>query len=89
MKKVEKENGQTGEALGPGKGRIERLIRCIGVAMFTEKAVRIRMDGGHPAKEIVGRIDKIATASSMLKIGLEDAHEWIRLDDVLDMELES
>lgn len=68
--------------------RLERLIRCIGVAMFTEKDVRIRLSVDARETELVGRIDKIATESSMLKIGLEDTYEWIRLNDVVDMQIE-
>lgn len=68
--------------------RLERLIRCIGVAMFTEKDVRIRLSVDTHESELIGKIDKIATESSMLKIGLEDTYEWIRLNDVVDMQIE-
>jgi hypothetical protein len=38
-------------------------------------------------REVIGKIDKIATDTKQLKIGFEDSYEWIRLEDALDMEI--
>lgn len=67
--------------------RIDELVRTISVSLFTEKDVRVRLYEEGQNRQIVGKIDKIATESRQLKIGFEDSFEWIRLDDVLDMEI--
>ncbi len=67
--------------------RIEELVRTISVSIFTDKEVRIKLFEEYNDKEIVGKIEKITTESRQLKIGFKDTFEWIRLEDILEMEL--
>jgi hypothetical protein len=67
--------------------RIKELVRTISVSLFTEKPVRVQIFGEFEDREVIGKIDKIATETRHLKIDLEDSFEWIKLEDVLKMEI--
>jgi len=67
--------------------RLAEFVRVMGVSMFTEKPVKIKLYQDDADVELVGLIDKIATDSRQLKIGFEHTYEWITLDDVIDMKI--
>lgn len=69
--------------------RIEEFVRTISISMFNENNVRVRLFGEYEDREIIGKIDKIATETRRLKIGFEDSFEWIKLEDVLEMDIEA
>lgn len=68
--------------------KLEDFVRTIGVSMFTEQPVRITVYGEYEDTIVVGKIDKILTETKTLKVGVEDSFEWIKLEDVLKMEIE-
>jgi hypothetical protein len=67
--------------------RIKEFARTISVSIFTEKNIRILLYGENLNREIIGRIEKIAAESRQIRISSENIYEWIRLEDVLEMEL--
>lgn len=69
--------------------RIEEFVRTISTGMFTERPVRIKLFGEFEDREIVGVIEKVETATKQIKIDFgDDDFEWIKLKDVLEMEIE-
>jgi hypothetical protein len=67
--------------------RINELVRTISVSLFTEKPVRVQIFGEIEDRELTGKIDKIATDTRHIKIDFENSFEWIKLEDVLEMEI--
>jgi hypothetical protein len=67
--------------------RIKELVRTISVSLFTERPVRVQIFGEIEDREVTGKIDKIATETRHLKIDFENSFEWIKLEDVLEMEI--
>ncbi|GIQ70666.1 hypothetical protein DUZ99_15080 [Xylanibacillus composti] len=67
--------------------RLAEFVRVIGVSMFTEKPVKIKLFRNEEDVELIGLIDKVATDSRQLKIGFEHTYEWITLDDVIEMKI--
>lgn len=67
--------------------RIEELVRTIAVAVFAEQTVKIQLFDEYEYIYLYGKIDKIQPESKQLKIRADDSYEWVKLDDVMEIEL--
>lgn len=67
--------------------RLAEFVRVIGVSMFTEKPVKIKVFLDNGDLEVIGLIDKVAADTRQLKIGFENSYEWVVLDDVIEMKI--
>jgi hypothetical protein len=68
--------------------RIEEIIRVVAVAVFTEREVIAIIYGDYEDRVIIGKIDeKIDSINKRIKIVNDEGYEWIRLEDVIDLDI--
>lgn len=67
--------------------RVEELERLLQTAMTEKWKVRLILYDPYKELEIIGIPDKWESSPSRLRLQLEGRREWIRWEDIIDIEL--